>query len=342
MNENMPVSISKQEISYQNQHPYMVTKGKKRRRKRKRLWTRLFCITLIGISIYFLSTKFTIVKDYFSKFMPQLNVSDTTNSSSNIINNDNSNNDEGFPENDKNINFIDTCPKEFEFINETNSEILLDKKHSYSKAKELYEKYSYDAPIVLIVNFSPKEAFCDYEDFYSDEKNVSSLGKEITDRLNKNGINTMHLFDTSSNSLYESKNAYEQKILETLNMYPSISYIFDISRTIHLDEDMNTKNECVLHNEIKYPSIQLLCGTRNGEISTVQNKSCSLAYELSNFINVDSVPFISRLIVSKYSLSQNFDRITLRVDIGSYACKYEDALLSAYLFTDGIISFLND
>ena len=231
MNENMPICVDKEEVLFENQYPYIVAKGRKR--KRKKHWTRIICFLLVGACIFFLVKNFTSVKEYLDNFFQQVNSDIFSNSNTSNTNNDNLKDEDSILENETNHNFIDTCPSEFEFINETNTEIILDNEYAFSKAKELYEKYSYDAPIVLIVNFSPKEAFYDSGDFYSDTKNVCSLGNEITNKLNQSGINALHLFDTGDNSIYESKDIYKQKVLETLEAYPSIEESFNIS-TLYL------------------------------------------------------------------------------------------------------------
>ena len=344
MDENMPIRVDKQEISLQSQSSFFVTKGKRRKRKGKRLVGRLFAIIILGVCIYFFVTKFTVIKNFVANTFEQFNIVDKDEPSTPNENEENDSTNENTKDesNDSISGFIDTCPDKFQFVNELNTEIIIDEAYSFSKAKELYEKYSYDAPIVLIVNFSPTEAYCDGDSFYSNEKNVCSIGKEICDRLNKNGINSLHLFDTSSPSLYESKAIYEQKITDTLKMYPSISYIFDISRAIHIDESLNIENEYVTVDSNKLPTIQLLCGTSNGDLTVEQKKSIFLANELSKTVNKNEIPLISKIIIAKYNLSQKFPCNTLRVDIGSYACKYEDALLTAYTFTDSIIDFLNN
>ncbi len=344
MNENMPIRIDKQEISLQPQPSFSITRGKRRKKRGKNFFGRLLTVILLGICIYFFAANFTVIKDFVVNKLTMIYTNDK--SDLNTEDKDEENgiiNDTANEEDNEDISdFIDTCPDKFQFVNELDTEITLDKSYSFSKAKELYEKYSYDAPIVLIVNFSPMEAYSDSNSFYSSENNVCSIGKEICDRLNKNGINALHLFDTSSSTLYESKEIYEQKINDTLKMYPSISYIFDISRSIHIDENSSIKNEYVMINETRHPTIQLLCGTNEGDLSDNQKRSILLANKLSEMINKNEIPLISKIVIVKYNLSQKFSCNTIRADIGSFACKYNDALITAFAFTDGIIEFLSN
>ena len=171
---------------------------------------------------------------------------------------------------------------------------------------------------------------------------LCEIGKEITNMLNEKGINTLHIYDTSGSSLYESKKSYEEKINEALEMYPSISYIFDISRSVCMYDDLSIKNEWVMYENLKVPTIQLLCGTSTKKLTKVQEKSLAFANVLAQSINKDDIPLISEIIVSKYSLAQSFPRTTLRVDIGSFASTYEDAIITANIFADGIIELLNN
>ena len=342
MNENMPIRIDKQDIIFQPEPYFSVEKGRRRKRKHKGLLWKLFTLIVLCIFTYFFATKFTEIKNFVLKNLDILYSDNDNNSneSSDEASNKNDLNDE--LNNVLSFNFIDTCPTKLENSNELDCEIFYEDSYVFSKSKELYEKYSYDAPIVLIVNFSPMEAYCDNGSFYNEKSNVCTLAKTMCDKLNQNGINSLHLYDTSSSSLYEGKDIFEQRIKDTLSMYPSISYIFDVSRAVHVIDDKTIYNEYVEYNNKKIPTIQISCGSSNGTITKEQTKSLTFANKLAEQINVEEIPLISKINISKYSLSQVFPCTTLRVDIGSFASKYEDALSCADIFTEGIIDFLSN
>ena len=127
----------------------------------------------------------------------------------------------------------------------------------------------------------------------------------------------------------------------TLKENPSIAYVIDISRGININDDLSMNNETICVNSIKYPTIQLWCGTSSTELSNEQEQGILFAQGLAEHINHNTSLLISRLTVAKYDLSLNLAVPAIRADIGTYACTFDDALISAELFTNCLVDFLN-
>ena len=257
------------------------------------------------------------------------------------------NNTQRVPSDDKTVDtndaFIHTSPTKMEFINESNRQIDLNAlSYDLPKATNIYDSYSKESPVVLIVSFSPKECYTtssnynESTDFYSGTKNVGEIGKALCEELNKNGINTLHFIDTGYNgSLVYSKEMYVNAINDILKSNPSISYIIDVSRGVDLDSNMNMHKEAVDVAGEYVPTVGLIYGGENEMLE----KSVFFGNSLASTLN-KSYTLVSKQTVSKYGLFQSFGIPSIRADIGSFSCTYEEALTSAMLFAQGLTELI--
>ena len=98
-----------------------------------------------------------------------------------------------------------------------------------------------DLPTVLIIHTHGTECYLPYgENEYTDQtptrindctKNVVAVGKKLAETLRENGIGVIHcetMFDETSYS--DSYTLSEKAVVEYLEKYPSIQYIFDVHR----------------------------------------------------------------------------------------------------------------
>lgn len=254
---------------------------------------------------------------------------------------------------DKNISekqdeFINTSPSKMTIINESAYPINYDNlKYTFPKKYELYHKFSNTSPIVLLISTSPKEAYSTISENHSsnnyqaEENNVSKIAELVCQKLNELGINALYLPNNYSDvSLYEGKEKYKENIEQILSNNPSISYIFDISREVSIDSSFTLYKETIKQNGINCPTINFTCGTNSKSLNEDSKMSICLMNKLSEFMNENSPLFVSKQTISKYDLYQGLKIPTIRVKIGSFACTYEEVLLSANLFASYLSIFL--
>lgn len=318
----------------------IVKKSKRKLKRRKKGWL-LILIILISATAVGIRYRDTL-KNFAINLLPEKNAENTGQSTEGNFESveDNAESES----NAENSNIIHTSPNEFQFNNESSTEIQPNKvAYSFVSANDIYASFSTTSPVILLVSFSPYESYYNVgnTDFYSDSKNVLEIGKHICDKLNSLGVNACYLTVAEpTNALVDSKELYEITIKETLSKYPSISYILDISRYVEINSDSLLEKETVLIDNAKTPTIRLV----NGDISTISKENfennVNFSNKLAEKINMDFPLLVSKHTISRYSLFQAFDVPTVRVEIGSYACTFEEALNTSELFAHSIAKVL--
>ena len=217
---------------------------------------------------------------------------------------------------------------------------------NFPDIKDLYNKYSYDAPVVLLTCFSPKEAYTKKESnsqsnvFYDENDNVLSVASLICSMLNEKGINTMLLCEETNSSLSDYAKDYKDSVNKVLLNNPSITYFFDISRGLEINDDLTINRENVTINGEKCPTIQLWCGTCKNEPSDNQKKGIFLAKSLAEFINSRTPFLISKQTITKYDLYRGIASPVIRIDVGAFSNTYEEALTASKYLTEHLAEFL--
>jgi len=319
-----------------------------RRRKRKRKGIRikrLLIIACIACLLILVIKNFENICGFFSSVFSssgEEQAVSSSNNSSNDFKNDSGNENNG--EENENIiydyEFIDTSPTEFSIINKNLIVSDITKlTYTLPKSKDIYDMYGKDAPLVLIVNMSPSECYSDGNGyskasvFYNSEKNVSALGEQLCASLNSIGINAIHLIREYGNiSLSEYQKEYVEAIESLLANNPSISYIFDISRGLSINSDMSINCERTELNGASIPTVSFVCGTNGTSTTELQNRSIYFAYDLASSINKNAPLLVSTLNLAERDLNLQFSTPCIRIEIGSYACTFEEAsLVTDYL-----------
>ena len=318
-------------------------KGRRKRRKSKGCG----CFLLILATLFVLLTVklFPYIQDFITSLIPEQS---HTHTSGDITASSNNDVNDGIDRIEEKYEIKDTYPEIFSIKNDSDTKINFDTiRYELPKANEIYEKYGNDAPVVLISHFSPCEGYSggDFyspkDSFYNDEKNVYAIGEKICEILCSAGINSLHTeIRTFDKSLINSKSDYEREINNLLKENPSIAYVIDISRSVQINDDLTMSKPYVKNGDVMYPTIQLFVGTGDTVISDAQRKNIYFACELARYINSNVNNLVNQAVISRYSLSQGFDAVCLRADIGSYAHTYEEALFSANKFALLLIEFL--
>lgn len=351
MEENLPVPI-KNEIVFGEDKQFYTRKRRRRRKKEGKLrkcFKRLLVLLIFGALTYCLVKNYNTINSYLNNLFSKEHSSISTNQIIDKSDMGEDNYKDESSDNGTNFEFIDTFPDEFQISNESKHVLTFEEGSvNLPSVNEIYNTYSQDAPVVLIVHFSPLEAYASQSydssanNFYSESDNVAKVGRYITEKLNEKGINALHIESYGEfSTLYEGKEAFIQRVKDTLNENPSISYVIDISRGLSINSDLSINNEAVSIDGIKYPTIQLWCGVGEAELGAEQKQSLYFARCLAEYINSNSPLLVSKLTATKYDSTLRFPCTTIRADIGTYACSYEDALLSAEQFAIHLADFLN-
>ena len=364
MKDNKPIPIYPTVMDDFDDISGVIVKRSSRKRKRRRLLPRFLILFMIVGALYLGYKVFPTVKDYLADLSTQpssmqdssepqmsdneLNNGTTDSTSNNGEGTDNSSTQESTAidsPDEENSDFIHTSPDKFQFIDETYTSINPNNyEYSIHGISELYELFSKDAPIVLITSFSPLEGYFSADgSFYSETDNVSKIGEVLCKELNEMGVNAVHYKPIlTDGTRYEMQKEYVAEINEYLKANPSITYILDISRSVNINENMQFSDETVNINDKSYHTVSLICGTNNSSLTEGQKRGIYFAYALSQHCATDYPLFVSKQTVSKYNLSQVFEPIALRVDIGSYASSFTEATQSALLFARCLADFLNN
>ena len=243
---------------------------------------------------------------------------------------------------EKNLTYIN------KFYNETNYSFDLSSlSYIRPNINEIYSVYGYDAPVVLILHsnaaecYSNGKSYSTDDNFYSNEKNVAALGRAMSEILTLNGINAIHIENVFANgSIHSSGKEYKAFVEGVLKEYPSITYVFDISRDMLINSDLSMTKPVFTYNEKKCAQIKLTIGS--DAISENKNWKGNLAFAslLSSFSSEKAESLIYNYNLSNFALNQNINAISLRINIGAFSNTYEEAYESTLLFTNMLVEFL--
>lgn len=243
------------------------------------------------------------------------------------------------------IAIIENSGKFTEVCNETELTLDLDyQKYEYTLATDVYKQYGNEAPLVLIIHSACMESYSNgvfyhtEDSFYRAESNVATVGKVICEALNKRNIKAIHIDDIFSNgSIYKSRAEFEKALDEALRMYPSISYVFDISRDILINDDLTMDKMITSINGSKMAQIKITVGSSSDESSTFWHKNLAFAQVLAN----ECSDLIYNVTLCDFELSQNIKPISMRLDIGAYSNSIDDAILAGEELADNICNLLH-
>ncbi len=336
----------------------VVVQENKKRQKRKRHGLKgFFAILFIALLCFGVYKAFPYINRFFTSLVPDNNDSAVTDT--NTQNSDTSSGENGNLTDDDNTNtpeiiipsghyqIFDLVAKEYEIINESRCEFDFSVPFEYTALEKIYSTYGKDAPVVLIIHSSNRECYSDgisYSPdgaFYSDTKNVGDIGEIICQNLNKLGVNAIHINETyASGSILSSKEEYESSLKEALNKYPSISYVFNISRDVKINSDLSMDKSTLPIGNEACAQIGIICGTNDDFVTKDQNENAQFAFGFASSLNEKGVKLIKSNTISRFALSQNYEPICLKIDIGSYANSFEEASLCAEAFAFYISEYI--
>ena len=318
-----------------------VTIETSKRRSKKRLFKlfkRLLLLFLLICMVALLIKFFPIIKGLFEKNSGSDNLINEPNNEVNNPSNEGNGNSTTVEIPEGNIK-IETLGKfEYISINESGCEFDFSSEFSPTTLNEIYEKYGNEAPVVLITHSSIKECYSDgvsystNDYFYSDKKCVGDIGLLVCEELNSLGINAIHLNELyASGGILNSKAEYEKSLSEALVKYPSISYVFNISRGVKIEDDLTMKKGTISVDGAEHAQLSFTSGTSWDTASQNQTRNVLFAFDFANFANQKQDCFVCENKISRFALSQNVTPTSLNIDIGTYANSYEEASRSGKL-----------
>ena len=261
-----------------------------------------------------------------------------------------SNETENKPSEEKSYDFKinEVVNNEYKITNESSCEIDFSATPTRILASDTYKKYGKDAPFVLITHFSRNEAYSDgigynYDsEFYSTKNNVGDIGAEMCTELNRLGINAIHLNEVyASGGIHNSFSEYESSVKEVLSKYPSIAYVLNLSRGTKINKDMSMDKHIFEKDGKKYATLCLISGTSSSSLSKSQERNILFALDFAKEINNKSSGFVSENVISNFSLVQSFEPICTEIEIGSFACSYEEARESILLLASEFYRYVS-
>ena len=271
--------------------------------------------------------------------LPNDSTGDNTNNESNPPSNEPSIPDGSYP-------IIETTSSYF-FSNESQVDFQMNEDFSPIKSSEIYSKYGFDAPLVLITHFSIRESYSNgtyysqNDNFYSDIQNVGEIGEKLCNELNALGINAIHLSEIyASGSIYNSRIEYEKSLGDALLRFPSIAYVINISRDISINNDMSMIRGVIEHNENKLAQISFISGSNFDTFSENQLKNACFSSSLSSFINSSIDSFVKQGTISNFALAQDYSPFCIEIEFGSYANSFDEASNSVTYFADLFAKYL--
>ena len=236
---------------------------------------------------------------------------------------------------------------EYKSINESGCEFDFAEVISPPTLSEIYKKYGNEAPVVLITHSNKRESFSNgkyysqSDNFYSDSENIGEIGALLTSELNSLGINTIHLDELyASGSIINSREEYESSLKSTLKKYPSISYVFNISRGIYINDDLTMQKGLTSYQDSNYAQLNITSGTSWDETNESQTENVLFAFDFASFANKMVSNLVSQNIISRFELSQNITPFVMNIDIGTYANSFSEASDSCKLFATVFYEYL--
>lgn len=205
---------------------------------------------------------------------------------------------------------------------------------------------SADGPVILIVHTHASEAYTDAPDgeYRTDDiqYNVVRVGQAIADRLNANGIETLH--DTTLNDAPGYNDAYARTaavIARYLEEYPSIQMVIDVHRDAVADAE---GNEMALTAELDgEPAAQLLLvmGTdASGQEHPNWQENLAFALKVQARCEQTASGVFRQMALRRGRYNEHLTPCSMLLEVGAAGNTLEEALRSAEFFGDCLAELL--
>ena len=209
------------------------------------------------------------------------------------------------------------------------------------------------SPQVLIMHTHTTETFMEKDEKYYTEdfnsrsrdntKNMAKIGDIIAQKLNKNGIKTIH--DKTQHDYPEYTGSYGRaaKTIEYyLNKYPSIKIVLDLHRDAVSTDDGKAKLVTKIGGK-NAAQVMLVMGSQTGGITGHPNwkENLSLAIKLQQTMEAKYPTLARPLMLASKKYNQNLSKGSLLIEFGTDVNTLDEACYSAELVGDSLVSLLN-
>ncbi len=208
-------------------------------------------------------------------------------------------------------------------------------------------------PQVLIMHTHTTESFMmNDDDYYTDEyksrttdnsKNMVKIGSILENKLNSNGIKTIH--DKTKHDYPEYTGSYNRAastITSYLKKYPSIKIVLDLHRD-SVSADNGKAKLVTTVNGKKAAQVMLVMGSQTGSVTGYPNwkENLSLAFKLQQTMEKKYPTLARPLMLASKKYNQSLSTGSLLIEFGTDVNTLEEACYSAELVADSLVSLLN-
>ncbi len=210
-------------------------------------------------------------------------------------------------------------------------------------------------PQVLIMHTHTSEAYMNsdegffYESFYprslDDSKNVTQVGKAITETLTKNGINTIHCTTYHDNPTYNGSYSRAAKtIQQNLEQYPSIQVVIDIHRDSMGSKDSGKIKPTFTYQNKKASQLMIICGCDPDNTNGFPNweKNLTLALNLQKYCETMFPGLTRPLNFAKVKYNEHLTPGSLLIEIGTDVNTLQESIYTGYMLGESLSKLLND
>ncbi len=209
-------------------------------------------------------------------------------------------------------------------------------------------------PQVLILHTHATESYMRHNENYYTENDTSrtsdnaynmvALGKIIADKLNTEGIVTLHDTTQHDNPSYsESYSRAAETICNYTKKHPSIKVVIDLHRDAIAANDTDKVKVTTEIGGKKAAQIMLVMGSQSGNVKNFPNwrENLKLATKLQQSIEV-MYPTLARSIhFMPKNYNESLTNGSMLIEIGTDGNTLEEAKYSAELLSNALISLFN-
>ena len=211
-----------------------------------------------------------------------------------------------------------------------------------------------EGPRVLIIHTHATEGYSEDGAIFYDiddeigrssdnEENVVSLGKLMSDTLNKKGISTVHCSVKHDSIQY--KDSYlrsEKTILEYLEKYPSIELVIDLHRDSIMKPGGDIIRPVTLVDSEAVAQVRCIVGSEwGGEACPSWKNNLSLALKLREKLNANYMNLCRPTELREYTYNQELSKYSMMIEIGSSGNSLKEAKRAVVLVADAIAEIVS-
>lgn len=195
-----------------------------------------------------------------------------------------------------------------------------------------------DGPTVLIVHTHATEAYADCENYRSTdaERSVLRVGQVIAERLNANGIVTLHDTKQIDRMGYSESYSHAAEVIEEyLEKFPSIQMVIDVHRDAVADGDGAQLAMRTTIDGQEAAQLLLVMGTDGSGLDHPNwEENLAFALKIQALCERRSAGSMRSLTLSSNRYNQHLTAHSILLEVGAAGNSLEEAIVSAEFFAD--------